>query len=316
MVLVAIFWYNIPSKINVINDPKYKYYEFGNTGFMERKGSINDKKIAIELNKNLNYKKTEARHYLMKEELPENLIRNLIDIYSKFCKEEGCKSYEFKKKEFIRGNRDVELYHYNDNVVVSVYKKELIYFTIPDESNRPSQCMYIVTNQNGDKSCTGLDEERYNSKYLKLIEKLTEGHEVAIEYNFDPIIQRFNYIITFLYNGLPSTIKWFLDFGPEGLFSFVGTNYKTEIAYNFKNLSFEKSLNYYQKDKKGFKLLPDIMKNEGEYTYLKTDDLLNIKKIGEVVRFYTDADGKLYLLPYYNIETDKGAYLLLASESK
>ena len=316
MALVASFLYNIPNKIDAINDSNYKYYEFGNTGFMERKGSIIDKKIEIELNKNLTYKKTEARHYLMKDEMPEDLIRNLIDIYSKFCKEEGCKSYEFNKKEINRGNRDVELYHYNDNIVVSVYKKELIYFTIPDESNRPSQCMYIVTNQNGEKSCTGLDDERYNSKYLKLIESLTEGHEVAIEYKFDPVFQRFNYIITFLYNGLPSTIKWFLDFGPEGLFSFVGTNYKTEFAYNFKNISLEKSLNYYQKDKKGFKLLPDIIKNEGEYTYLQTDNLLNIKKIGEVVRFYTDVDGKLYLLPYYNIETDKGSYLLLGSESK
>jgi hypothetical protein len=290
----------------------YEYYEFGSSGFLERKGSIGENKLILNINDNIKYKDlNNNNNFLLSTIDPETLLFYLMNTINEFCKIESCKTYEYIDK----GRRsDLEIYNYSNNLHVSVYNKDLIYFTIPDESNRPSQCLYIVTDSLGGKSCRGLDERYYYNKYSKLIDNLISGHDVDIEYNFDPLFQKFNFIVTFKYGGMPSTIKWFLDFGPDGIFSFVGTNFKTDLANNFTNISLKKSLNYYENNKPGYKLLPELKRGYVNNLDLMEKKETTIKKIGQVIRFYTDFDGKIYLLPYYELTTNNGIYLLLGSE--
>ena len=292
----------------------YEYYELGNSGFierLERKGSIGSNKLTLKKDMNIEYKDIDISNFVMNKIEPDNLVFSLIDKINLFCKKELCKTYDYKSKSRIG---DLEIYHYSNNLNASVYNKDLIYFTIPDEDNRPSKCLYTVIDTNGGKSCKGLDERYYYDKYSKLIDKLVAGHDVEIVYKFDRLGQTFNYLVTFKYGGLPSTIKWFLDFGPNGIFSFVGTNYKTDIANNFKNISLKKSLEYYNKNIPGYRLLPEFKRGEMGKLNLNEKKETTIKKIGKVIRFYTDFDGKIYLLPFYELTTTNGIYLLLASE--
>jgi hypothetical protein len=302
---------NFYSQYSKAEKPIYEYYEFGDSGFMERKGTIDNDKLILAKNNDIEYKDIKSSNFVMSKMAPESLVFSLIDTINLFCKEESCKTYEYIDKG---RSSDLEIYHYSNNLHASVYNKDLIYFTIPDEDNRPSQCLYIVTDSKGDKSCRGLDERYYYYKYSRLIDNLVSGHDVEIEYKFDPLFQKFNYIVTFKYGGMPSTIKWFLDFGPAGIFSFVGTNYKTDFASNFKNISLNKSLDFYNSSKPGYKLIPELKtKSLGSYDSID-ENLITIKKIGQVIRFYTDFDGKIYLLPYYELTTNNGIYLLLGSE--
>ena len=303
--------FNIYSHNGKTENRVYEYYELGNSGLIERKGSIGSDKLIIKTNINIEYKDIDISNFVMSKIEPDNFVFSIMDTINEFCKKELCKNYEYLSKG--RSN-DLEIYHYSNNLHASVYNRDLIYFTIPDEDNRPSQCIYIVTDEKGLKSCRGLDERYYNDKYSKLIAKLVSGHDVDIEYNFDPLLKKFNYVVTFKYGGMYSTIKWFLDFGPDGIFSFVGTNFKTDLANNFQNISFKKSLEYYNENKPGYRLLPELKKGDMDNLDLNEKKEINIKKIGAAIRFYTDLDGKIYLLPYYELYTNKGLYLLLASE--
>jgi hypothetical protein len=94
----------------------------------------------------------------------------------------------------------------------------------------------------------------------------------------------------------------------------VGTNFKTDLANNFTNISLKKSLNYYENNKPGYKLLPELKRGYVNNLDLMEKKETTIKKIGQVIRFYTDFDGKIYLLPYYELTTNNGIYLLLGSE--
>lgn len=292
---------------------KYKYFEFGDSGYMERTGSITNNKFILKIRDNYKYQDTKRNNFVMLDSGSETLINNIMGTINEFCKINYCKTYNYLGKERYNGN-NVDLYHYSNNLTAVVSTNNLLYFTIPDDSVRPSQCLYLVTNQSGERSCKGLDERLYYKKYSELINKLVNGSEVDIEYMHDPLLQKFSFIVTFKYAGLPSQIKWYLDFGPNGVFSFVGTNFYVEIAKNFKNISLEKSISYYRGNKAGYKLIPEL--NSDKIYDLEYDkkDLLIIKKIGEVIRLYTDFDGKIYILPHYELYTNKGVYLLLGSE--
>lgn len=308
-VFASFNYYNNKGKVE---NSIYEYYQIDKSGSMERKGTIGSNKLMLSKNIDIAYNDIEIKNFVMREIEPESLLLGLIDIINEFCAKESCKTYDYLGKD--RRSIDHEVYHFSNNIHASVYSKDLVYFTIPDESNRPSKCLDFFTNMVGASSCVGLDERYYYNKYSKLINNLVSGQDVDITYNFDPLYQNFNFIVTFKFGGIPSTIKWFLDFGPTGLFSFVGTNFETELTYNFKNISLKKSLEYYIKNKTGYKLLPKIEMKDVENLDLNEKNEITIKKIGSVVRFYTGQNAKIYLLPFYELYTNKGIYLLLGSE--
>lgn len=292
----------------------YKYYEFGPSGYMERKGSVTEKKLIPILKDNMVYKNVVSSNLVMSRVDSNLFISNLMGVMNEFCKKDFCKTYEYLGQEKDNTN-NIELYYYTNDLTISVTNKDLLYVTIPADGSRPSQCLYLITDSNGGKSCKGLDESYYNNKYRELIDEMILGHDVTIKYVHDPLLQSFSYIVTFMYGGLPSNIKWYLDFGPEGIFSFVGTNYIVELAENFKNISFEKSFNYYKGNKVGYKLLPEFkIEKINDYDPSASENIVTIRKVGETIRFYSDPDGRLYILPYYELFTNKGVYLLLGSE--
>ena len=163
LVLCVFAGYNFYIDKGYSEKPNYDYYEFGNSGFMERKGSIGSDKIKIHApNKDIKHMNIGTKNFEISKTESESLVFSLIDKINLFCKQELCKTYDYISKG---RSGDLEIYHYSNNLHASVYNKDLIYFTIPDEANRPSQCLYIVNDTKGGKTCRGLDEVYYNNKY-------------------------------------------------------------------------------------------------------------------------------------------------------
>jgi len=226
-------------------------------------------------------------------------------------------------------NNNSDVIYSNDSGVEFIINNDSDYgFGITDENNRPGPCTGIGNNSCKYDESTGgwffdfseefIDkkDDMYYKQIMSFMKLLNLNYDYDIIRNYSKSQNSFSYNVIFKKEGYETDDGWFFDFSSEGPYSFQGffNKYTLESSNYFKSISLNKSLENYKNNNHMYNLIPDL-KFDGSVLNNKLISNNNLTISSASLRYKKNIlNDKIYLLPYYHIETDQGNFYILAVE--